>query len=207
MASVSSAARPAILIISLVVLVTATSFGISRLLINNSIAEAKPLADQREAQRTQLREAERQQEAVQARRDTLSRLLTILEERLQSNPADSMLLISAGNIAYDLQQYAHAERHYKTFLDNFTRNQTSVKIDYGFAVFQNGNKQEGIRILKSVITTEPTNQTALFNLAYMYQQLDEIDNTRKLLTACRDVDPASAIGQNANQALQALNNQ
>ncbi|MCO6465845.1 MAG: hypothetical protein J5I53_04435 [Bradyrhizobiaceae bacterium] len=192
------------LVILLVVLVTASSFGISRVIIDNRIEEALPLAQQRQAQRDELARVEQQQALVAARQDTLSHLLEVLETKLIENPADSMLLISAGNIAYDLQQYGKAATFYSKFLDTFHGPYTAVRIDYGFAVFQSGNQDRGLGILRSVLKSEPRNQTALFNLAYMYQQLNNVDSTRALLTACRDADAASAIGKNAAAILQQL---
>lgn len=193
-----------LLIVAVVMVVAGSSFGLSRMLINNAVEAAKPLADERNTQREQMLKAEQQQMMLHARQDTLTTLLTRLEEKLQQSPTDSMLLISAGNIAYDLQQYGKAEKHYETFLRSYNVNQNAVRIDYGFTVFQNGKQQEGIGILRQVLRSEPTNQTALFNLAYMYQQQGNADSTKALLTACKNSDPTSAIGKNAAAVLEQL---
>lgn len=188
----------------LVLLVAASSFGISRMLINDTVEQARPIAEKRDVQRRELALAEQREALVAARQDTLQKLLTTLEARIASNPPDSMVLISAGNIAYDLQEFGKASEYYKTFLENIGGNHTAVQIDYGFAVFQTGKQAEGIGILRSVLRAHPTNQTALFNLAFMYQQMGKADSTRHLLTACRDADPASAIGKNADAVLHQL---
>lgn len=192
------------LVIGIVIVVAGSSYGVSRMMVNDAVAEAKPLADQRNAQRAKIQEAEQQQMRVAARQDTLTKLLLRLEEKLHQSPADSMLLISAGNVAYDLQEYNKAERHYKSFLDKYSNGQTAVKIDYGFTVFQTGKQDQGIKILRNVLDNDRNNQTALFNLAYMYQQQGKADSTRELLTRCRDANPTSDIGKNAAGVLQQL---
>ena len=105
-----------LLIVTVVIVVAGSSYGVSRMVINDAVAAAKPLADERNAQREQMLKAEQQQMMLHARQDTLTTLLARLEEKLQQSPTDSMLLISAGNIAYDLQQYGQAEKNYETFL-------------------------------------------------------------------------------------------
>lgn len=191
-------------IAALVILVAGSSYGYSRMMIGKAVEEAKPLADQRNEQRAQMLAAEQQQARIHARQDTLTVLLGRLEEKLRQAPKDSMLLISAGNIAYDLQQYEKAENHYKVFLETFSQNQLPVRIDYGFTVFQNGRQEEGKQILQDVLKRSPKNQTALFNLAYMYQQQNNVVKTKELLTFCKDADPTSAIGKNAAAVLTQL---
>jgi tetratricopeptide (TPR) repeat protein len=191
-------------VVGVVVLVTGTSFGISRMFVNQAIDEGRPIAERRAEQRKLQAEAATQQEALSNRAAQLSGLLLEVEDKLEQSPLDSMLVVSAANLAYELQQYQKAEVYYKRFLDKIDPANSSVGIDYAFVVFQNGRPQDGLGILKQIIRREPGNQLALYNCAYLYMQLGDNAKAAEMLTACRNVNPATPTGQNAERALEQI---
>lgn len=182
--------RPWLLILTIAAIVAGTSFGIHRWTVSEAIEEGRPTADRRNVERTQ------QQQAA-ARIDTLTNLLTVLEQKLEERPLDSMLVISAANVAYDLGNFEKAERYYRTFLEKIDPNNTNAKVDMSFVVFQAGRRDEAIQILRDVVAAEPKNQIAMYNLAYMLDQTGDAAGSMDMMKKVRDADPTSQLGQQA----------
>lgn len=186
--------RSWVLILAITVIVAGTSFGIHRWQVAEATEEGRPTAERRNAERTQ------QQQAA-ARVDTLKSLLTVLEQKLADRPLDSMLVISAANVAYDLGRFDQAERYYRTFLEKIDPSNAAAKIDMAYVVFQSGRHDDAIAILQSVIETNPKNQTAMFNLAYMLDQKGDAKGSMDMMAKVRDADPTSQLGQQAASLL------
>ena len=180
--------------VATVIGVSAASFAVHRSIVSDAVQEGKPIAEKREADREE-------QLRVKARTDTLQLLLSKIEEGLAEHPFDSLMVISAGNTSYDLQQYDKAERYYRRFLENIDNSHASVKIDLGFVVFQQSRPDEAMVIVKSVIDADPSNQTAIFNMAYMLEQQEEVEEAYGWLERCRDVNPDSPLGKQATAVL------
>ena len=120
-------------ILGIVLSVSAKSFSVHRWIVNDAIEEGRPIATERTAQR----EA---QEREAARTDTLTSLLGVLELRLQEKPLDSMLVISAANVAYDLGQFEQAETYYRRFIDSIDTDHPAAQIDLSYVVFRSGGR-------------------------------------------------------------------
>ncbi|MBU3698498.1 MAG: tetratricopeptide repeat protein [Candidatus Kapabacteria bacterium] len=185
------------LVASIIVVVGGGSWALSRMAISSNIEagkeEALKRADQRQAD-----------EEVVARERKLSSLLATIEDSLAARPLDSMLVISAANIAYDLGQFDKASRFYGRFLDSIDASVTSVRIDYSYALFQTGQQKEALAELESIIKKDPKNQSALFNIAVMHTQMQQFDQAKTWFERCRAADPASPIGERAKLALEQL---
>ena len=184
-------------ILGIVLGVSFISWGINKYLVDQAIEEGRPRAEERTAQR------ERHDKA-QARVDTLETVLGELSARLDENPTDSMLVISAANIAYDLARYAEAERYYNLFLENIDPSNVAARIDLSFVTFQQGRTEEAFEMLHKVIKQEPSNQTAMFNLAYLYDQSGQQEEALDWMTKCRDADPTSQLGKQAIQVIESI---
>ncbi len=194
-------------IVGIVLLVSGTSFGISRYIVTKNTDAARPIAEERNKQRQLQSQAAQQQKAQQERTSKLEGLLQELEDRMKQTPTDSMLVISAANMAYDLQQYQKAETYYRMFLEKIDPKNVNARIDLAFVVFQSGREAEGLGILRSVIGSQPSNQTALYNAAYLYSQSGNKDSAAYFLETCVRVDPNSEAGRNAAAVLQQLRTQ
>lgn len=177
--------------------VSATSFGISRARITSDREAGRVIADSLEAERSASTQAA-------SRRQQLEALLARVEQQLQSKPLDSMLIRSAGNLAYDLGKFDVAARYYRVFLDSIDANIVEVAIDLGYAVFESGNPDEGRRIIESVIQKYPNNQVALYNLGIMYLRSNDVDAGRHWLQRCMDIDRTSDAGKRAAEILTSL---
>lgn len=176
------------------------SFGVSRWLTSRAVEEGRELIDER----TKLQAIPAVDPEVAKRKAMLESMLKVVEQKLVERPADSMLLISAGNMSYDLGLFEPAERYYKIFLEKVDPANLRVRIDYAYVVFQIGRKDDGLAIMKKIIKQHPTDQTALYNLGVMYIQLNRMDEALKAMKACRDAAPESDLGKRAAMAVTQL---
>jgi tetratricopeptide (TPR) repeat protein len=185
------------LVASIIVVVGGGSWALSRMAISANIDAGREKALARAAERQEGDEAA-------ARQSKLTSLLKSIEDSLGARPLDSMLVISAANIAYDLGQFDKASRLYRRFLESIDASASTVRIDYAYALFQTGQQQQAITELEGVIRKDPKNQSALFNIAVMYTQLQRFEEATTWFKRCQQADPQSAIGQRAALALEQL---
>jgi tetratricopeptide (TPR) repeat protein len=185
------------LVASIIVVVGGGSWALSRMAISANIDAGREKALARAAERQEGDEAA-------ARQSKLTSLLKSIEDSLGARPLDSMLVISAANIAYDLGQFDKASRLYRRFLESIDASASTVRIDYAYALFQTGQQQQAITELEGVIKKDPKNQSALFNIAVMYTQLQRFEEATTWFKRCQQADPQSAIGQRAALALEQL---
>lgn len=185
------------LAVAIVAVVGMGSWGLSRMAISADVDAGREKALQRASQR------HAEEESV-ARERRLTTLLATIEDSLAARPLDSMLVVSAANISYDLGQFDKASRFYRRFLDAIDPSATAVRVDYAYCLFQTGKQSEAIAELEGVIQKEPKNQSALFNIAVMYTQLSRMDMATMWFKRCQQADPSSAIGQRASAALEEL---
>jgi cytochrome c-type biogenesis protein CcmH/NrfG len=86
---------------AIVLVVGLGSWGLSRMAISADIEAGRETALQRSSQR------HAEEESV-ARERKLTSLLATIEDSLAARPLDSMLVVSAANISYDLGQFDKA---------------------------------------------------------------------------------------------------
>jgi len=186
-----------------VLVIAGTSYGINRVLVQQAVEEGKPKADSIAAAQ-HATSAPEEDPQVEARRLQLTRLLDTVEVKLQATPRDSMLVISAANLAYDLGDFDRAERHYRTFLEKIDPKNAQVTIDYGFVLFQLGRADEGIAKVEGVVKRQPTNQTALYNLGIMHIRSNKPETAVTWMKRCQSVNPTSDVGKRAAAVLETL---
>ena len=184
-----------------VLAVSAATFGVHRHLVDSAIEKAAPLIAKRDSIRVASGESALESKRAAAHRDTLENLLTIIEQELQKHPADSMLIISAANTAYDLEKFDVAEHYYRLFLEKIDHSSILARIDLAYVTFRNGNIDTSISMLRNVIKKEPTNQMAMFNLAYIYDQTGKPELAKTWIKKCRDANPNSQLGRQADAIL------
>lgn len=189
--------RPLTVAVIGVLVIAALSFGITRWQISQAQSEGKAKADSAATANAPML-------AEQARRDTLSRLLDTLTAKADQFPNDSMLVVSAANIAYNLERFDVAERFYQRFLDSIDPKNVDVTIDYAYSVFMNGRTRQAIGILEDVIKRQPRNQAALYNLGILHLRSESTDKGLEWMRRCRDADPASDIGRRAANVITTL---
>lgn len=190
-----------IVAICVVLGISTTTFLVHRYRVDSAIKEAAPLIANRDSVRIASNEKELGSEKAAARRDTLENLLKVIELELKKRPADSMLVISAANTAYDLEKFDIAERYYRQFLDNIDKTNNAVKIDLAYVMFRNGKAEESISTIRNVIRKEPNNQIAMFNLAYIYEQTGKPELAKTWIKKCVEVNPNSELGKQASRIL------
>ena len=77
-------------------------------------------------------------------------------------------------------------------------------IDYGYSLHNIGRSDEGIQILKSIISKESNNAFALFNIAVIYYQRKDVTNAKIWLTKCSQTSSSPEISQKAVSILNEL---
>ncbi len=177
------------------------SYAVVRYRVAQDIEKGKGLAEQRAAQKREQQLSDSLQIRMEQRKRSLTGLLRVVEDSLRTRPLDSMLLISAGNISYDIGDFDKAVRFYRSFLTSVDPGNTMVRIDYAYAMYASGRQTEGIDEMKRVIDRTPSNQAALLNLAAMYGQMNRFDEAVEWFTKCRDVNPSTDYGKRASMAL------
>lgn len=186
-----------------VLLIAGTSFGINRWLVQQAVEAGKPKADSIAAAQ-HAASAPEEDPQVEARRKQLSNLLDTVEVKLRNTPTDSMLVISAANLAYDLGDFEKAERYYSTFLEKIDPKNAQVTIDYGFVLFQRGKVDEGIAKVEGVVKSQPKNQTALYNLGIMHIRSNKPESALEWMKRCQKADPSSDVGKRAAAVIETL---
>jgi tetratricopeptide (TPR) repeat protein len=177
------------------------SYAVVRYRVAQDVETGKGLAEQRASQQREQQLADSLQARMEQRKRSLSGLLRVVEDSLRARPLDSMLLISAGNISYDIGEFDKAVRFYRSFLTSVDPSNTMVRIDYAYALYASGKQTDGIDEMKRVISRAPTNQAALLNLAAMYGQMNQLDEAVVWFTKCRDVNASTDYGKRASMAL------
>lgn len=177
------------------------SYGIVRYRVAQDVEQGKGLAEERAAQKREQQLADSMQLRMEKRKRSLTGLLRVVEDSLRARPLDSMLLISAGNISYDIGEFDKAVRFYRSFLASVDPTNINVRIDFAYALYASGKQTEGIDEMKRVISRAPTNQAALLNLAAMYGQMNQLDEAVEWFTKCREVNASTDYGKRASMAL------
>lgn len=176
------------------------SLGISRWLTSKAVEDGQVVRAERKKAEGAM-QPEGADPEVAKRKAMIESMLKIVEQKLAEHPADSMLLVSAGNMSYDLGLFEPAEKYYKTFLEKVEPENLRVRIDYAYVVFQNGRKDEALTIMKKVVKQHPKDQTALYNLGVMYIQLKRFEDALKTMKACRDSGPDTDLGKRSAAAV------
>ena len=185
--------------------IAAATFSVHRYLVDKTIADAKPKTEERnreiEKSRNREKVAEDQLRQEKMRTDTLVELLGNIEKVLVDRPMDSLLVLRAANICYDLGQFEKAEKYYRRFIKDIDNSSVSARIDLAYVVFMAGRKDEGVTLLKDVLRRDPKNQMAMFNLAFMFDQLGDKEKAKEWIEKCAKVDSTSTLGRNAKRIL------
>ena len=92
-----------------------------------------------------------------------------LLEKLKSDPNNTDLLASVGNVYYDAQQYPAAIDYYQRALKAQPAN-TGVRTDMATAFWYTGNADTAIVEFKKALSYEPNKANTLFNLGIVQWQ-------------------------------------
>lgn len=131
-------------------------------------------------------------------------VLSKLQDSLDANPQNKVLTLQLANLYYDVQMYPNAQQLYKKYLDAFNPKDTSVMIDYGYALFKSGNQTGGIEATKKVLLLNSKHPIAIFNIAVMYYEQNNVEETVRWLKKCVEVAPTSDVGKKSKEFLETL---
>ncbi|GEM_PF-2862432 len=131
-------------------------------------------------------------------------VLSKLQDSLDANPNNKSLTLQLANLYYDVQMYPNSQQLYKKYLDSFNPKDTSVIIDYGYALFKSGSQEAGINATKKVLVLNPKHPIAIFNIAVMYYEQNNIEEAVRWLKKCVEVAPTSEVGIKSKEFLETL---
>lgn len=124
--------------------------------------------------------------------------------KIEQAKPDKERTLTLANEAYDRNDYRTASSLYKRYIDIFDKTNVSVMIDYGYSLHNIGRSDEGVEILKSVISKDKNNAFALFNIAVIYYQRKDITNAKIWLSKCSETTSSPEISQRAISILNEL---
>ncbi len=183
-----------------VLVIGATSFGVSRMMMT-PVRESPPADHGLEAAQMQPDEMKRQQEEMMAQSHAL---LQNVKDSLKADPDNPKLILRLAGLYYDIKNFKEAEPYYSRYLSRFTPKDGNARVDYGYVLFSNGMQQEGIGELKKVLKDEPNHGFALFNLGIMYYELKDIPEARVWFEKCAANAPDEKLKGMAKQILSEL---
>jgi tetratricopeptide (TPR) repeat protein len=122
----------------------------------------------------------------------------------QSKP-DREQTLKLANAAYDRSDFQMAAALYERYLHIFDSTDANVQVDYSFSVYSMGRREDGIAMLKALISKNPENAFALFNLAVMYFQMKQIPEAKQWLQRCAENKGSPEMAAKAQAILQQLN--
>lgn len=97
---------------------------------------------------------------------------SLLEEQLSRSSGDALAWFHLGNIAYDEGAYEEAASHYARAAENgdaFTR----AEFNLGNTLYRLGSYREAAAAFDAVVSREPENRDAIYNLGLSYISLAE----------------------------------
>ena len=90
------------------------------------------------------------------------------------------------NEAYDRGDFQQSSFLYGRYIKEFDPSNISVMIDYGYSLHNIGKSDEGISILEHVLTMQPNNAFALFNIAVIHYREGNKSKAKESMKVCID---------------------
>lgn len=127
----------------------------------------------------------------------LEQVSILLDRAYKLNPDDYQVIISVGNISYDLGQIKKdnasnlkAREYYAKALKKNEKD-TEVLTDYGmtFLMDESSDQQKAIEQFEKALTINQKNEKALFYMTQAQIDLENIDNANKYLVQLKEVNP------------------
>ncbi len=126
--------------------------------------------------------------------------ITELEKTLEADPNNSDALLELANHLHDAKFFPRAIETYKKFLTLLPKH-TDARVDLGICYFETGDTQRAVGEIEIALKSDPKHQMAMFNLGVIQLSARNLEEAKKWLKKCVDIDPNSTAGQRAQQIL------
>lgn len=128
-----------------------------------------------------------------------------VEDRALANPKDPAAQLDLGDVYFITKQYDKAVEAYQQVV-TITPDDSDAWTALGAAAYNAGDAEAARDALLKAITLNPSNQEALYDIAFAYLSLNPpntLDATSALQKAI-EIDPNSDIGKAAQQTLDSM---
>jgi tetratricopeptide (TPR) repeat protein len=135
--------------------------------------------------------------AVKQETELFTDVIRLLERANQLNPDDYLVIVSLGNIYYDVGQInkdsksnLKARELYKKALEKNPKD-TNVLTDYGLTFLLNDipDKKRAIKEFETALSENPKNEKALVYMTQAQAEEKNTDEAKKYLTRLKEVNP------------------
>ncbi|MCX7930796.1 MAG: hypothetical protein N2663_08790 [Chlorobi bacterium] len=149
-------------------------------------------------------EALEQSRRVDELRRTQRLQLDQLVDSLRRTPNDTSLLVPIGNLMLQVGDTLGALQTYRRYVETVNRTNVVPLTDYAYLLYLTGDRDGGRRLTQRAVTLAPGYQVALYNMAVMEFDRNNIHAAIKWMEQCRAVDSTSPLGQLSVRALEEL---
>jgi tetratricopeptide (TPR) repeat protein len=121
---------------------------------------------------------------IHAENKNFKKAVSILKNALETNPKDTVLLITLGNIYEEQQEYEEAVKIYKKGIDSAPEDDRLWSFFYRLGVVydKQGNKEQSIEMMKNALSLKPDNPDTLNYLGYTYADMGiNLDQAEKMI--------------------------
>jgi len=198
---VKARVRSALLLVAIAIIVAGGSFGIRRAILAEQEQRGRREHGEKIAQQI---EQIRQSQAFQEQRRQQSAQLALLVDSLARNPQDTSLLLPIGTLMLQTGDTLGAIATYRRYVDSVNATNVVALTDYAFLLYLSGNRQQGRALTARALRLAPRYQIALYNMAVMEYDQNNIGSAISWMERCRSVDSVSPLGQLAQRALEEL---
>lgn len=146
----------------------------------------------------------RQERLLQQQRQQQQKALAELLAMLARNPSDTSLLIPIGSLMLQTGDTVGALSYYRRYVDSVNRSNVVATVDYAYLLYATGDRQRGRQLTEQALRQAPEYQVALYNMAVMEYDRNNIESAIAWMKRCWLVDSSSALGQLSAQAIQHL---
>ncbi|MFA6233009.1 MAG: tetratricopeptide repeat protein [Bacteroidota bacterium] len=126
--------------------------------------------------------------------------LNAAKAALDANPSDPVAILTYANALHDAGMVDQAIVQYKRYLE-VEPDDPDARVDLGICYFEKQEFTSAIAEMEKAVAKHPEHQLGTYNLGIVNLNAGDKAKAREWFTRARDIDPASANGQNAAQML------
>lgn len=124
-----------------------------------------------------------------------------IEKQIESNPANSELVLKLGHLLNDSGFYEKAIERYKDYLKKKPKD-VDVLVDMGVCYYQLGDFNTAISTMKRAIELDPQHQIGNFNLGIVNLSAGNHDIALEYWKKAAEIDPTTNIGMKAKSLIE-----
>jgi Tfp pilus assembly protein PilF len=128
-------------------------------------------------------------------------MITDLENKVTTNPADKNSIIQLANLLQDSGLYEKAITYYKKYLVMEPKDANAM-VDMGICFYNLNDFQTAITEMEAALKSQPDHQLAHLNLGIVNLSAGNVQVSKEWFSKALELDPNSAAGKRAKELLQ-----